>query len=237
MAVIDDNTKEQIKKMLEDMKEEVHLIFFNKETEVAPYIKNMLTELVELSPKLDLKVVDFKKDDEKAKELTVKDAPATAVTCKTIKGKVVYYGIPSGYEFGAFLQFIVTASKGTTELSESTKEFLKGLKDKLLLEVFVTPQCPHCPVSAYLSYLLTMESDKVITHLYEASEFPEISNRYGVTGVPHTQINETMGNYIGGYPEKEAIEQIKQVLEKNSSKKEETNKDNKDDKSEENNKE
>ena len=209
MAIIDEETKKQIKKMFNELDSKVTLTYYNKETKVAPHIKNMLTELSELSEKIELKQEEYTDD---AKKQGIDDAPSIKITSEHIKGNIVYFGIPSGYEFGAFLQGIIIASKGKTELNSETKKFLSGLKDKLLLEVFVTPTCPHCPVSAYLSYSLAIESEKVTAHVYEASEFQEISQKYKISGVPHTEINKGKGNYIGGYPEKEAIEKIKEVL-------------------------
>lgn len=209
MAIIDEETKKQIKEMFSGLDSKVTLTYYNKNTEVAPYIKNMLTELSELSEKIELKTEEYTDD---AKKIGIDNAPAIKITSEHIKGNIVYFGIPSGYEFGALLQGLIVASTGKTEISTETKEFLSGLKDNLLLEIFVTPTCPHCPVSAYLGYSLAIESEKVTTHVYEASEFQKISQRYGVSGVPHTEINKGQGNYIGGYPEKEAIEKIKEIL-------------------------
>ena len=44
--------------------------------------------------------------------------------------------------------------------------------------------------------------------MVEATEFPQLSNRYGVGGVPHTVIGDSRQPMVGAYPEKTALEMI-----------------------------
>ncbi len=48
--------------------------------------------------------------------------------------------------------------------------------------------------------------------MIEALEFPELSDQYGVSGVPHTAINRGAGEVIGAVPEAYLIEEIKRTL-------------------------
>ncbi len=63
-----------------------------------------------------------------------------------------------------------------------------------------------------LAHQMAVESDLVEAEAVEASEFPDLADRYGVSGVPHTAINEGAGELIGAAPEAMLIDQIKQVL-------------------------
>jgi hypothetical protein len=65
-----------------------------------------------------------------------------------------------------------------------------------------------------LAHQMAFESDLVQAEMVEASEFPELSEKYGVSGVPHTSINFGAGEMIGAAPEMMLIEQIKLVLAK-----------------------
>ena len=65
-----------------------------------------------------------------------------------------------------------------------------------------------------LAHQLAFESNLVEAEMVEASEFPELSDQYGVSGVPHTSINFGAGEMIGAAPEMMLVEQIKLVLEK-----------------------
>jgi len=63
-----------------------------------------------------------------------------------------------------------------------------------------------------LAHQMALESEMVQAEMVEATEFPELANRYGVSGVPHTSINFGAGELIGAAPEAMMIEQIKESL-------------------------
>ena len=63
-----------------------------------------------------------------------------------------------------------------------------------------------------LAHQMALESEMVQAEMVEATEFPELANQYGVSGVPHTTINFGAGEMIGAAPEAMMIEQIKEAL-------------------------
>jgi glutaredoxin len=78
--------------------------------------------------------------------------------------------------------------------------------------VFVTPTCPYCPQAVVLAHRMALESPMVQAEMVEAMEFPELSDRYGVSGVPHTTINAGAGNVIGAAPENHLLQEIQRAL-------------------------
>ncbi len=208
--VLDEATKNQVKEMLQKMQDEVNIVYVDKESPLNKQIKELVQELSELNDKL--KLTTYNHDDKEAKVLGLEDAPAIVLLGKNIKGRIVYYGIPSGYEFATLLDTIIRASTNNPGLTAKSIEFLDNLKEKMKMSVFVTPTCPHCPTSASIAFRYAMYSDKVIGQVVEASEFPEWSQRFNVMGVPKTVINDK-GSYVGGYPEDLAVDQIKQALQ------------------------
>ncbi len=52
----------------------------------------------------------------------------------------------------------------------------------------------------------------ITAEMIEAYEFPELSNQFGVSGVPQTTINAGIGTVVGAVPESYLIEEIKRVL-------------------------
>jgi thioredoxin-related protein len=59
---------------------------------------------------------------------------------------------------------------------------------------------------------MALASPMVTADAVEATEFPELSGKYRVSGVPHTVINEGAGNMIGAAPEYMLVEEIKKAL-------------------------
>lgn len=49
--------------------------------------------------------------------------------------------------------------------------------------------------------------------MVEATEFPELSNRHGVSGVPQTTINAGAGTVVGAAPEDYLVDEIRSALE------------------------
>jgi len=63
-----------------------------------------------------------------------------------------------------------------------------------------------------LAHKLAMASDLVTADMVEASEFPELANRYQVYGVPRTVINEVI-HIEGAVPEDDLIQELMTVMD------------------------
>ena len=63
-----------------------------------------------------------------------------------------------------------------------------------------------------LAHKLALASPHITADCVEATEFPHLSNRYNVYGVPRTVINEDI-QIEGAVPEKMLVEELKKVLE------------------------
>jgi hypothetical protein len=59
---------------------------------------------------------------------------------------------------------------------------------------------------------MALESPMVEAEMVEAMEFPDLSNRFGVSGVPQTTINAGAGTVIGAMPEENLLAEIQRAL-------------------------
>ena len=59
---------------------------------------------------------------------------------------------------------------------------------------------------------MAVESEHVTADVIEAMEFPDLSRRYGVRGVPKIVINETT-EFVGALPEGEYLDQLRKAVE------------------------
>lgn len=57
-----------------------------------------------------------------------------------------------------------------------------------------------------------MENPLVQAEMVAAMEFPDLVDRYGISGVPHTVINDGAGNIVGAVPEANLAAAIKAAL-------------------------
>lgn len=55
--------------------------------------------------------------------------------------------------------------------------------------------------------MMAMANEHIVGDMVEANEFPELSDRYGVQGVPKTVINEEF-EVMGGQPEEVFLQEV-----------------------------
>lgn len=61
--------------------------------------------------------------------------------------------------------------------------------------------------------MMAMENPGMIkAEMVEAMEFPELSNRHGVSGVPQTTINDGKAHVVGAVPETNLLAEIQRVM-------------------------
>lgn len=216
MTFLTDQDKQQIRSIFKAMAGKVQLIHFTQELDCQYCLetKKMLEELSKLSEKIDLSVLNFQIDKEIADTFKVDKVPATVVMGDKDFG-IRYYGIPSGYEFSSLVEDIVDVSKKDSGLSDGSKRLLAQIKKPVHLQVFVTPTCPNCPPVVRLAHKLAMENDNIKADMVEATEFPDLSMKYNVKGVPKTIIGENT-SIDGTMVELDLVEKIVEVYNKNN---------------------
>ncbi len=179
--------------------------------------RQICEEVAALSDKIEVVVHEFVKDKELADKFNVDKIPAIVVVRVNEDGSeedygIRFFGIPSGYEFMSLLEAIKLVSTGNISLSPATLEQLKKLDRPVHIQVFVTPTCPYCPRAVMLSHQLAFASPHIRADMVEATEFPDLSMRYHVMGVPRSVINEDI-HIEGAVPEPMFVRELMKVLE------------------------
>lgn len=221
MEILSNDIVEATKKKFdEELINKVTLIHFTQESGrlvVPDYLKGqecvfcketkaLLNEVSALSEKIELVIYDFVADKEKASEFEVEKIPATILSGKENYG-IRFFGIPSGYEYTSFIEAIIDVSKGKADLDQKTIDALKSVDKDIHIQVFVTPTCPYCTMAVRLGHQFALESPRIKADMVESTEFPHLAQRYNISGVPKTVINES--SFIdGAVPEETFLEQV-----------------------------
>lgn len=203
--MLNQNIQAQVRKEFEGLDAPVKLLVFTQsfECQYCQETRQLVEEVAALAPQLSVQVYDLVADKALADAYGIDKLPAVALVRGGEEDRdygIRFYGIPSGYEFSTLIQDIVMVSRGDSGLSEQTVGQLAKLTESVHLQVFVTPTCPYCPQAVHLAHQMAMASDKIKADMVEATEFPHLSNKYNVMGVPRTVINET-GFVEGAVPE------------------------------------
>ncbi|MDE3154171.1 MAG: thioredoxin family protein [Acidobacteriota bacterium] len=216
MALLNAQAEKQVRAAFAELDGPVKLVLFTQgaggalECEYCTETRQLVEELTALSDRITLEVRDFVGDADLARQYGIDKIPALAV----VRGGddprdygIRLYGIPAGYEFATLLEDIRMVSRGEPALHAETLEQLSRLTAPVRLQVFVTPTCPYCPRAVLLAHKLAMASDLVTGEMVEATEFPHLAQRYHVSGVPRTVINEVI-HIEGAVPEQQLMMEL-----------------------------
>jgi glutaredoxin-like protein len=185
----------------EKLEKPVKIVVFTQEIECrfCSDTRQLAQELAALSDKIRAEVYDFVADAAKAEEYGIDKIPALAIIGEKDYG-VRIYGIPYGYELQTLIEAVINVSRGKTDLSDKTKAILSDVKAPVHIQVFVSLTCHHCPVAAAVAHKLAVESDLIRADVIDGSEFPQLTQKYAVIGVPKVIINEKI-EFVGAFNE------------------------------------
>jgi alkyl hydroperoxide reductase subunit AhpF len=144
--LLDAEIKRQIMDVFSRLSGPVAILFFGSRSqncEMCEQTLQLLTEVALLSPLLSLEIYDIDEHKDLAERFHVTKVPGFVLAAKEnadyLDFGVRFAGIPAGHEFSALIHDIVLVSDRDSGLSPATREFLKGLREPVFLEVFTTP--------------------------------------------------------------------------------------------------
>ncbi len=216
MALLDEKTKEQVRDRLsKTLTGPVQLRLYRRPDsgrlilrgglgcQTCDVSEELARALAEAAPdKLQLTVVDVSQEPS-----DMKAVPSLTMARPGEESRITFQGLPSGYEFATLLDSVERVSGGGDELSPDMAQRLAELESEVEVMVFVTPTCPYCPGAASMANRMALASPKVRSLVVEANEYPELSDRFQVQGVPRTVVNRS-GAFVGALPEAKFVESV-----------------------------
>lgn len=210
MPMLDEQAAKKVREALSEMKNPVKFVLFKSKThQSSDLLEQLAREISQANSLLSLEVHDFDSEKKTAEEYGVSQ-PATLCLAGKEKRYVKILGLPSGHEFVPFLQTIVDVSKGTLDLPRELESKIKEIDFPVTVKVFVTPTCPYCPGAVRLAHALAILNPNVHGEMIQATEFPELSQKYEVSGVPKTVINDVV-DLVGAYPPELVLKKIMEL--------------------------
>ncbi len=205
---IDDGARAELEPALGALARPVRLVMFTQEHACGPCReqRQLLEELAGLSGRITLEVHDLLADAALARSYRVSRVPVTAVVADQDPG-IRFVGVTLGYEFGSLIQAITMVASGDSGLEPELERWASLITEPLHLEVMVTLTCPYCPRMVHLAHQLAIANPLIFSEMVDAAEFPDLAQRYRVSGVPRTVINERPA-FEGALPAADAILEI-----------------------------
>ena len=215
MPIIDEKLKKELGELFaKELSGKVKLWLFTsnnkEECQYCDAVGEMAGELAALDGRIILFKYTIEDNAKEAKVMGIERVPALLIQGEKAHN-VYYYGIPAGYEFSSLVEDVIDVSKGATKLSERTKEAVRKIDRNVDIKVFVTPTCPYCPRAVRIAHQMAMENSKITASMIEASEFEQLSSKYGVMAVPKIVINDSV-SFEGALPEEQFLSYIRQAV-------------------------
>ncbi|AFK51291.1 glutaredoxin-like protein [Thermogladius calderae 1633] len=127
-------------------------------------------------------------EKQNAKELRPRYLPAFIYGTNGLN--IRYYGLPSGQEFAPFIYVHQYIATGEVKLSAKVKEVVESIDTPLHVKIFVTPECPYCPIVVDYFNQIALLNKQIWVETIEALELPYEADMYGVQAVPYVTINK-----------------------------------------------
>ncbi|NPA76919.1 MAG: glutaredoxin, partial [Candidatus Diapherotrites archaeon] len=194
---------EGVKKILEPVTKEVKILFFKDDSPRCQYcnvIEELLEDIHSVNENVVYEVLDA--NSEEAKKYGIEGGP---VLIFADKPNIRYRGIPSGHEFPAFLEDIVSMERGEVEINENAAKKIAEIDKPIKMWIFVTPTCPYCPLAVRAAHHFAFINDKITAEMIEAIEWSDLADKFQVSAVPKNVILDENGNELveweGALPE------------------------------------
>lgn len=213
MAIFEESVKKQLKSILDQMKDEITIVYFTQEIECQTCRdgRMFVEEISELSDKIKLEKYNLVTDKEKSAAYKVDRVPAIALNDKNGNDtRIRFYGVPGGYEINSFLAAIMEVSGHVEALPKQIADRIAKIEKDIHIQVFVSLGCPYCPEAVSTAHRIAMENKNVYADMVETSQFTDMAIKYNVTGVPKIVINEDH-EFTGAQPITAFLDMIEKI--------------------------
>lgn len=189
--LFDDETENSLREIFEKLPRKLadYLVISNDPGECGTCSEAiyLAKELMRISRnKLRFNIIEQSSDVKE--KLAVRYVPAFIYD--TRKKNIRYYGIPSGQEFAPFIYMHQYIATGKLNLSGKVREIIETIETPLHIKVFVTPECPYCPLVVDVVNQMGLVNDELLIETIEAIELPLEADMYHVTYVPFITISD-----------------------------------------------
>ncbi len=216
MPIIDDSLQQQVADALAPLVMPVEMVVYTGSRLVIPgqdqpgqqeETLQLLREVAATSDKLTV-IERSLVGDQDAAALGINLAPTTLLReAGTARHNIRFSGLPAGYEFQTLIETLLLLGTGQSRLSATSKQRLAAITTPVTLHSFVTPTCPYCPRAVLTAFELAYHNPQILAEGIEANEFPALSQRYRISGVPDTIISgTTTERVLGAQSERAFIE-------------------------------
>lgn len=102
---------------------------------------------------------------------------------------IVFSGIPAGHEFNSFILAILSIFGLGAKLTNEQLEKIKSIKEKIVIEVFVTLSCTFCPDVVQSLNRIALNNEFITTNTIDGNKYIEEAREKNILASPSVFLN------------------------------------------------
>ena len=190
--VANDQIMNQLRATFEQLPENISLYFFtekSKDDVFSETTRQIVRAFRELTTKITFREYDL--NHEMAQQWQV-ERHNTLLICPE-RYNIRWLGAPMGEEGRTFLETLILAGLGKSNLNESSINILKKIDSPRTIKLFVSATCPYCPQQAVNGVKAAIEHpDMVSLEMIDIQANPDLAEQYSAFSVPQTFSNDVL---------------------------------------------
>ncbi|MDC8830763.1 alkyl hydroperoxide reductase subunit F [Alteromonas gilva] len=100
-----------------------------------------------------------------------------------------FSGIPGGHEFNSFVLALLHASGTELKIDNSVQSIVKGVKDELKFEVFISLSCHNCPDVVQALNQFALLNPNISSEMIDGGLYQSLVEERDIQGVPSVYLN------------------------------------------------
>ena len=146
------------------------------ERPVSSELQAYMEELVSLTEKLNLEILN---------ETTDTETPCVRVFRQDGSDSgLSFHGVPGGHEFTSFILGLYNAAGPGQEIDAALLERIHNIQRDIHMQIMVSLTCTMCPELVTAAQKIAAENPKVRADIYDLNHFPELREKYQIMSVP-----------------------------------------------------
>ena len=179
--MITQDIKKALKGYFASMQKNITLVLQTGEHSKRDELKQFLSDVAGVSDKIQL--------EERDTNGVLRSSISFLLEADGEDTGIRFSGIPGGHEFNSFVLALLHASGTALKIDDSVASLVKGVKDELKFEVFISLSCHNCPDVVQALNQFALLNPNISSEMIDGGLYQSLVEERDIQGVPSVYLN------------------------------------------------
>ena len=179
--MITQDIKKALKGYFASMQKNITLVLQTGEHTKRDELKQFLSGVAEVSDKIQL--------EERDTNGVLRSSISFLLEADGEDTGIRFSGIPGGHEFNSFVLAMLHASGTPLKVDDSVQGIVKGVKEELNFEVFISLSCHNCPDVVQALNQFALLNPNITSEMIDGGLYQSLVSERDIQGVPSVYLN------------------------------------------------